>query len=291
MPLPDPAGRGTPGDGTGTLLSGPPRHPQVQQTGPVLQLTVVDAFTDKPFSGNPAAVTVLDAFPSDGWMADVAREMNLSETAFLVPRHDGDHDLRWFTPATEVDLCGHATLASAHVLGGSGRFHTRSGLLTCRPGADGWIEMDFPADRPQPAALPLAMDGADVDWVGRGRFDYLVAVPDPNWVRAYTPDLAAIAGIDARGMILTAPADRAGWDFVSRFFAPSVGIPEDPATGSAHCTLAAYWSERLGRPDLTGYQASARGGTVRVRVDGERVVVAGRAVTVSDVSMRVSPPV
>jgi predicted PhzF superfamily epimerase YddE/YHI9 len=257
----------------------------------MLHLSVVDAFTDEPFRGNPAAVTVLDAFPPDRWMANVAREMSLSETAFLVRRDDGDHDLRWFTPAAEVDLCGHATLASAHLLGGSGRFHTRSGLLECRPGGDGWIEMDFPADRPEPAPVPSGLDGATVEFAGRARFDVFVAVTDAEWIRAYTPDLSAIAALDARGLILTAPGDEDGIDFVSRFFAPSVGIPEDPATGSAHCTLASYWSERLGRPELTGYQASARGGTIRVRMQGERVVISGRAVTVSEVSMRVSPPV
>ena len=151
--------------------------------------------------------------------------------------------------------------------------------------------MDFPADRPEPAPVPAALDGATVEWAGRGRFDAFVAVPDAKWLRTYAPDLGAIAAIDARGLILTAPGDEVGIDFVSRFFAPAVGIPEDPATGSSHCTLAAYWSERLGRPALTGYQASARGGTIRVRMQGERVVIAGRAVTVSDVSMRVSPPV
>jgi predicted PhzF superfamily epimerase YddE/YHI9 len=257
----------------------------------MLHLSVVDAFSDEPFRGNPAAVTVLDAFPPDRWMADVAREMSLSETAFLVRRDDGDHDLRWFTPAAEVDLCGHATLASAHVLGGSGRFHTRSGRLDCRPGGDGWIEMDFPADRPEPAPVPSGFGRAPVDFAGRGRFDVFVAVTDAAWVRAYAPDSSAIAALDARGLVLTAPGDEDGIDFVSRFFAPSVGIPEDPATGSAHCTLAAYWTERLGRPELTGYQASARGGTIRVRMQGARVVISGRAVTVSDVSMRVSPPV
>ncbi len=257
----------------------------------MIELQVVDAFADGPFTGNPAAVAILEAFPPDGWMARVAHQMNLSETAFVVPRSDGDHDLRWFTPLVEVDLCGHATLASAHVLGGDARFHTRSGLLECRRRDSGLIEMDFPADPLSPADIAMRFPGAGVTAVGRGRFDVLVAVDDPAWLRAYRPDLAAVAGLDARCLIVTAPGDADGIDFVSRVFAPSVGIEEDPVTGSAHCTLAGYWAERLGRKELTGYQASARGGTVRVRLDGERVVIGGTAVTVSEVRMRVDAPI
>lgn len=256
----------------------------------MIQLHVVDAFAEAPFTGNPAGVAVLDHFPPDEWMARVAGEMNLSETAFLVARAGGDYDLRWFTPSTEVDLCGHATLASAHVLGGQGRFLTRSGLLTCRQAGDGLIEMDFPADPPRATEVPLDLGGAVVEWAGRGRFDILVHVDDAGWLRSYRPDLAAIAALDARCLILTAAGDREGIDFVSRVFGPAVGVDEDPVTGSAHCTLGSYWSERMRRRDLVGYQASARGGTVRVRIDGDRAVLGGKAVTVSEVRMFVDLP-
>lgn len=255
-----------------------------------MQLFVVDAFADVPFTGNPAAVTVLDVFPPDDWMAAVAREMNLSETAFVVPRGGGDHDLRWFTPLTEVDLCGHATLASAHILGGQANFHTRSGVLACRTGGYGLIEMDFPADPPVMTPIDLDLDGSAIEWAGRGRWDVLVVVRDAAWLRAYSPDMAAISALDARCVIVTAAGDRRGIDFVSRVFGPAVGIDEDPVTGSAHCTLAPYWADRIGRADLVGYQASARGGTVRVRLQGDRAVLAGRAVTVSEVRMFVEPP-
>ena len=263
-----------------------------------LELTVVDAFTAEPFTGNPAAVALVDAFPDDRRMQLVAREMNLSETAFVVARPDGDHDLRWFTPAVEVDLCGHATLACAHVLGGAARFHTRSGLLTCGAGArgwegtpgagEGWIDMDFPADRLEAIALagPLEL-GAVASWAGRGRDDVLVELPDAHGVRALAPDLAAVAALGSRALIVTAPGDRAGIDCVSRVFAPNAGIPEDPVTGSAHCTLAVHWAARLGRDRLVGEQASARGGIVRMHLRGDRVLLGGRAVSVSSVVLRV----
>ncbi|HWE56315.1 MAG TPA: PhzF family phenazine biosynthesis protein [Acidimicrobiales bacterium] len=253
----------------------------------MLELQVVDAFADRPFSGNPAAVTVLDRFPADEWMQKVAREMNLSETAFVVARPDGGYDLRWMTPLAEVDLCGHATLATAHVLGGAARFHTRSGQLDCGPGPDGLIEMSFPADPPTPVAAPLDLPGTVA--AARGRTDYLIEVGDESWLREWIPDMGPIAALDARTLIVTA-AGHGGVDFVSRVFAPAVGIPEDPVTGSAHCTLARYWSARTGRTSMTGYQASARGGTVHVRIAGDRVVVGGRAVTVSEVRMHVEVP-
>lgn len=256
----------------------------------MLELQVIDAFADAPFAGNPAAVTLLARYPADEWMQDVAREMNLSETAYLVRRADGDHDLRWFTPAAEVDLCGHATLASAHFLGGQARFHTRSGLLECHLDRDGFIEMDFPADPPEPTVVPIDLPGAKVVAAGRGRFDHLVEVSDAKWLRSYQPDQAAIVGLDGRGLIITAAGDLEGIDFVSRVFAPAVGIAEDPVTGSAHCTLASYWATRTGHDLMIGYQASARGGTVRMRLAGDRVMIAGRAVTVSDVRMHVDPP-
>ena len=257
-----------------------------------MDLTVVDAFTDRPFAGNPAAVAVLGAFPDDGRMQAVAAEMALSETAFAVPRPDGGHDLRWFSPRVEIDLCGHATLATAHVLGGARRFHTRSGELVCTPAADGWIELDFPADELRPAdagpPLPAAFgDPVAVRAVARGRADLLVELADAAAVRGFRPDAAAIGALDARGLLVTAAGDRPGIDCVSRFFAPAVGIPEDPVTGSAHCALAVYWGERLGRHELVGEQASPRGGVVRMRRRGGRVVLGGRAVTVAEVRLLV----
>ncbi|MBI5480618.1 MAG: PhzF family phenazine biosynthesis protein [Deltaproteobacteria bacterium] len=250
----------------------------------------VDAFTATPFAGNPAAVLVLPAPAPDRWMQQVASEMNLSETAYLVPR-GADYDLRWFTPATEVDLCGHATLASAHVLWTEGfldpaataRFHTRSGLLTAARQGE-WIELDFPATPAAPAPPPaglLAALGATSAWVGLGRFDYLVLLRDEAEVRGLAPDHRALRRLGVRGVIVTAAATMPGYDFVSRFFAAGVDIDEDPVTGSAHCTLGPFWRERLGRDEMVAYQASARGGVVKVRVAGERVRLAGQAVTVA----------
>jgi predicted PhzF superfamily epimerase YddE/YHI9 len=256
----------------------------------VTRIQVVDAFTDTAFTGNPAAIAVIGRFPSDEWMQLVAREMNLSETAFAVPRPDGDHDLRWFTPTTEVDLCGHATLATAHLLGDSMNFHTRSGVLTCRRLRDGRIEMDFPADPPAEAPRPEAFRGAGVRTFAAGRLDALVELEAADAVRAYWPDLAAIAALPYRGVVITAAGDRDGVDFVSRFFAPAVGIPEDPVTGSAHCLLCPFWAPRLGRAELVGRQESARGGTVHTRLQGERVVLGGWAVTVSEVNLLFDPP-
>jgi predicted PhzF superfamily epimerase YddE/YHI9 len=261
-----------------------------------MDLTVVDSFTDRPFAGNPAAIAVVDAFPAEDRMQAVAREMNLSETAFLVPRPDGSHDLRWFTPTVEVDLCGHATLAAAHVLGGAGTFHTRSGALVCAPAADGWIEMDFPADPVTAEAAPPALLGAlglepgpdaetPVLVFARARTDLLVELRAATLVRALRPDMAGVAALGGRCVIVTAAADRPGIDCVSRVFGPQNGIPEDPVTGSAHCTLAGFWGERLGRDELVGEQASARGGVVRMRRQGERVVLGGQAVTVSQVRL------
>jgi predicted PhzF superfamily epimerase YddE/YHI9 len=222
-------------------------------------------------------------------MRDVAREMNLSETAFLTPEADG-FQLRWFTPAVEVDLCGHATLAAAHVLwedghlapGAEARFHTRSGrLLALRRG--GWIELDFPATPALPAEAPpglLAALGVPAVSVSRNQFDYLLEVDSETTVRAMAPDFTALGKVDARGIIVTARASMAGYDFVSRFFGPAVGVDEDPVTGSSHCTLAPYWAGRLGRTEMSAWQASARGGAIRVRLAGDRVILAGQAVTV-----------
>jgi PhzF family phenazine biosynthesis protein len=259
-----------------------------------MRLLQVDAFTDQPFRGNPAAVCLLDREVDDGWMQAVAEEMNLSETAFVGQRSDrnggsADLPLRWFTPRAEVDLCGHATLASAHALWREGdvpadaelRFATRSGVLTASQ-VDGGIQLDFPATPAEPAEAPpglLEALGAKAVQVGRSRFDYLVAVGSQEEVTELEPDSRRLLGVAARGVIVTAAA-RPPFDFVSRFFAPSVGVDEDPVTGSAHCCLSPYWAERLGRPDLVGFQASRRGGVVRTRLAGDRVLLIGQAVTV-----------
>ena len=254
-----------------------------------LSIIQVDAFTATPFAGNPAAVCVLPEPRDDRWMQDVAQEMNLSETAFLTHQADG-FNLRWFTPAVEVDLCGHATLASAHVLwetghlqlGEQARFHTRSGLLLAeRKGA--WIEMDFPATpaeaaSPPPGLLPAL--GVTAIYVGKNQFDYLVEVESEEIVRGMQPDFSRLVTVEARGVMVTSRARTQGYDFVSRFFGPRVGVNEDPVTGSAHCCLAPYWCSKFGKDQLVGYQASPRGGVVRVRIDGDRVSLGGQAVTV-----------
>jgi PhzF family phenazine biosynthesis protein len=252
-----------------------------------LSITQVDAFTDKPFAGNPAAVCLLPEEREASWMQAVALEMNLAETAFLVRRPDG-FALRWFTPAVEVDLCGHATLASAHALweeghlrpGEQARFHTRSGLLTADQIGD-WIELDFPAKPEQPALAPEGLEealGAPPKYVGRNAFDYIVELDSEQTVRALTPNLALLAKLPVRGVIVTSRA--ANYDFVSRFFAPASGINEDPVTGSAHCCLGPFWRSRLNKTDFVAYQASPRGGVVRVRLEGDRVRLGGQAVTV-----------
>lgn len=253
------------------------------------RFTQVDAFTDQPFAGNPAAVCLLPS-PRDAiWMQQVAREMNLAETAFLVRRADR-FDLRWFTPTTEIDLCGHATLASAHVLweerhldsGDTARFHTRSGVLSASRRSD-LIWLDFPATPAHPATRSPELEsglGVTIKYLGRTAFDYLVEVASEADVRSLAPDLSALARLPVRGVVVTARSHDGTHDFVSRFFAPGSGVPEDPVTGSAHCGLGPFWASRLGRDELVGYQASARGGTVRVRLDGDRVHLGGHAVTV-----------
>jgi len=257
------------------------------ESAETLELTVVDAFADAPFTGNPAAVAVLDFFPDEQRMQQVAAEMALAETAYCVPRADGDFDLRWFTPVAEAALCGHATLATAHVLGGAPSFHTRSGTLACRVDDDGMVRMDFPADPPTPCEVPSALGIAHVQAFARTREDVLVELAGAEAVRRFVPDLAVLAGLGTRGVIVTAPGDRPDVDCVSRFFAPNLGIPEDPATGSAHCALAVWWSERLGRERLVGEQASPRGATVYMSRVGDRVELGGRAVTMSRVSLLV----
>ncbi len=251
------------------------------------RIVQVDAFTSKPFAGNPAAVCVLPAPREESWMRDVAREMNLSETAFLVPNGDG-FDLRWFTPAVKVALCGHATLASAHVLwqdghlahGAVARFHTRSGLLTAVEN-DGWIEMDFPATKNAPADPPeqlAAALGLEPVYVGKNQFDYLVEADSEATLRALKPDHSTLRKLPVRGIIVTARGS--DYDFVSRFFAPGSGIDEDPVTGSAHCALGPYWAKKLGKTTFRAFQASARGGEVGVRLEGDRAILLGQAVTV-----------
>lgn len=250
----------------------------------------VDAFADRPFAGNPAGVCILDEAAHDSWMQAVAREMNVAETAFLVRRVDGTFDLRWFTPTVEVDLCGHATLASAHVLWSEGvlraderaRFHTKSGELAAWREGD-TIRMDFPAEPVAASGPPGPLTAAlrvRPSFTGKNRMDWLVEVADETTVRSLRPDLGAIAALGMRGVIVTARSSSPSHDFVSRFFAPAAGVDEDPVTGSAHCALAPYWAAKLGKPTLLGYQASARGGTVECTVTGDRVVLGGRAVTV-----------
>jgi len=259
-----------------------------------MRIHQVDAFTNVPFGGNPAAVCLLESARNDRWMQAVAREMNLSETAFLTRRKGSDgFDLRWFTPALEVDLCGHATLASAHVLWETGalphdaeaRFHTRSGLLTARQ--DGtWIAMDFPSLPARLSAPPSGLlEAIGIERpvaVARSRFDYLIEVPDAATVRAVSPDFGRLRRVESRGVVVTALSDRDGYDIESRFFAPAAGVDEDPVTGSAHCVVAPWWAHKLGRNEFVAYQASSRGGTVRLLLEDDRVRLGGQAVTVME---------
>ena len=258
-------------------------------------LQIVDAFTVQPFAGNPAAVCLLERPADDAWMQNVAAEMNLAETAFLLRENDG-YRLRWFTPMTEIDLCGHATLASAHTLWQTGRcrpdaaigFQTRSGLLTAERRGE-WIELDFPA-LPVAACEPpqeiAAMLGVVPRFVGSCKIGYLCELDSEEAVCRLTPDIARLATLGVLGTMVTARSKGGEFDFVSRFFAPAIGVPEDPVTGAAHCALATYWAEQLGRNELLGFQASRRGGTVRVRLDGERVRLGGQCITVLEGALR-----
>ncbi len=249
----------------------------------------VDAFSDVSFKGNPAAVCILEESRGETWMQSVAAEMNLSETAFLREVEDG-FNLRWFTPKVEVDLCGHATLASAHILwelghvspGDQCRFHSKSGLLRAEKRGD-WIELDFPALTEEESATPNGLAealGVDARYVGRSREDYLVEVESEEIVRGLNPDFKALEAATIRGVMVTSRSTTPGYDFVSRVFAPGMGIDEDPVTGAAHCCLGPFWGKRLGKEELVAYQASDRGGTVRVRLGGDRVYLGGKAVTV-----------
>lgn len=256
---------------------------------------LVDAFTESPFTGNPAAVCLLAGAADAAWLQNVAMEFNQSETAFVYPKNDGFH-LRWFTPKLEVDLCGHATLAAAHTLWELGRvpgsqvirFYTRSGLLTAAK-MDKLIELDFPAEPPEetppPGTLKLALGGVEPIAVARNRFDLMVELESEEAVSQLQPHLSLIEGLPHRGLIVTAAAQTEGIDFVTRFFAPRAGVPEDPVTGSAFCCLGPYWQKKMGKYDFIAYQSSARGGYVRVRMAGARVYLAGQAVTVAKVQL------
>lgn len=255
-----------------------------------LTITQVDAFTAKLFAGNPAAVCILPEPRDDRWMQDLAKEMNLSETAFLLKQAEG-YRLRWFTPAVEVDLCGHATLASAHVLWAEGhlapgevaRFDTRSGQLMARQQGD-WIELDFPANLPAPATAPSALvqalENRPLREVWQTSLGYLVLLESAQAVRDVQPDFGLMAALPVHGVIVTSEADDPAFDFVSRFFAPGLGVNEDPVTGSTHCCLGPFWRDRLHQSEFLAYQASARGGVVKVRCEGDRVYLGGQAVTV-----------
>jgi len=254
-----------------------------------LRFVQVDAFADRPFTGNPAAVMPLDRWLDDSLLQAIAAENNLAETAFFVGG-GGRYDLRWFTPAVEVDLCGHATLASAHALWqerllgehDAARFHTRSGLLTAERQGE-WIELDFPDQVAEaidaPDGLLEALGVREPIWVGRNPMDYLVEIGSEELLEALRPDHSRLRTMTARGVIVTSRGT-GEYDFVSRFFAPGSGIDEDPVTGSSHCALAPYWAPRLGKTEFLAYQASPRGGVLRVRLAGDRVKLGGRAVTV-----------
>jgi PhzF family phenazine biosynthesis protein len=253
------------------------------------RLAQVDAFSDQPFSGNPAAVCILTKPVSDSWMHNLAMEMNLSATAFLLEEEEG-YNLRWFTPAREVELCGHATLAAAHTLWDLGylkphqeaHFSTLSGTLNAQF-RESWIELDFPAEPEQRSTHPKELVeglGVPVAYVGKNRFDYLVAIESEEVLRGIKPDFSILTKLQARGVVVTARSSNREFDFVSRWFGPQVGINEDQVTGSAHCCLALYWADILKKAELVAYQASQRGGVVRMRLKGDRVFLSGQAVTI-----------
>lgn len=259
---------------------------------------IVDSFTNKPFGGNPAAVCILEKDMPDSWMQSVATEMNLSETAFLQKMADG-YVLRWFTPATEVDLCGHATLASAHILWEKGlvdtkdeiRFHTRSGILSATHSNKDLIEINLPAEPDEQVIVVPEIATAlatRILYMGQNRMDYIVEISSDIVLQNLQPDMALLKDVKTRGIIVTAKSSSPKYDFISRFFAPAVGIDEDPVTGSAHCCLAPYWAKKLDKKEFTAYQASARGGELSVRLVGDRVYMSGHAVTVMEGSFRVA---
>jgi len=254
-----------------------------------IPLYQVDAFTDQAFHGNPAGVCFLSAPRPNQWMQCMAQEMNLSETAFLLEENNG-YRLRWFTPAVEVDLCGHATLASAHILWETGRlardktaqFYSRSGLLSASL-EQNWIQLNFPAKRLELVTIPEELStvlGVRPVFVGKNQYDYLMEVESEEILRSLQPDMTRLSQIPVRGVIVTCVATTPGYDFMSRFFAPRVGVPEDPVTGSAHCCLTPYWSEKLHKQSMVAYQASPRGGELRLRLQDDRVLISGQALTV-----------
>lgn len=276
------------------------------------KIYTVDAFTGEAFRGNPAAVCILEREVSERWMRNVAAEMNLSETAFVL-RENGHYRLRWFTPAVEVKLCGHATLASAHILweeghleaGEQARFETLSGTLSADK-EDKWIKLDFPAKAAKESAPPSGLlESLGIEkpvYVGKNVFDYLVEVENEDIIAGLRPDMGLLATVEARGVIVTAKASGAANpkssaketattpDFISRFFAPAAGVDEDPVTGSAHCCLTPYWANKLGKTEMDAYQASARGGRMRVALRGDRVWMFGEAVTVLRGELAHAPP-
>lgn len=249
----------------------------------------IDAFTNKIFKGNPAGVCILPGSADEQWMQDIAMEMNLAETAFIYRSDDG-FNLRWFTPETEVDLCGHATLASAHILWETGLlknedeavFFTKSGRLSARKDGE-YIILNFPTEKDMQIETPEELKKSlkvPILYTGQNRMDYIVEVDNEETVRNLEPDLEIMKRLNTRGVIVTSRSANPEYDFVSRFFAPGAGIPEDPVTGSAHCCLGPYWEKRLGKIELTSYQASKRGGTLKLTINGDRVFIGGKAVTV-----------
>ena len=259
------------------------------------ELYQVDSFTTEPFKGNPAGVCLLEQPASESWMQNLAMEMNLAETAFIYPESDGFR-LRWFTPITEVELCGHATLATAHILFETGklkpnetaRFYTKSGILTVKKNDD-FLEMIFPATPasqcPEPENLSRALGNVNFLYCGKNDFDYLVELDSEDVIKSLKPDFELLKQITTRGIIVTSRSRSLEFDFVSRFFAPSLGIDEDPVTGSAHCTLGPYWVKKLSKSKFVAYQASSRGGIVQVELKGDRVLLRGRAVTIFSASL------
>ena len=268
-----------------------PRNKEV-----IMQIYQVDSFTDKPFSGNPAGVCILQEPKSEEWMRLIAMEMNLSETAFLVKQEEG-YSLRWFTPRVEVDLCGHATLASAHILWQKGylqnnepaNFHTKSGLLTCVKKQD-WIEMNFPSNPDEKIGVRPDFEkafGVKIKYLGKSRFDYIAELESEKDVRNTVPNFEMLIKLPARGIMITSISESKEYDFVSRFFAPNVGVTEDPVTGSAHTTLGPFWSRKLSKNELIAYQASERGGILKLNVKKDRIYIAGQAITVLECNLLV----
>jgi PhzF family phenazine biosynthesis protein len=258
----------------------------------ITRIYQVDAFTKTPFKGNPAGVCILEKPGDDEWMLNVASEMNCSETAFLCPEEDG-YRLRWFTPRVEVDLCGHATLSSAHILWEKGylqpedqvTFYTRSGELTARKDHE-WTMLNFPSLSVEESPIPTELIGliqADILYFGMSKFDWLVEINNEEYLKTFQPDISQIKKLPARGLIITSRSRQ--YDFISRFFAPAVGVDEDPVTGSAHSVLTPYWANKLGKSELLAYQASARGGELKLQHKGARVEIAGQAVTIMEISL------